>query len=59
MGGVAIVDPNAETFNPKPPPVVIENVSIDRKKLDAPTVYAAAHDSNKVVKCSPGRRVWK
>lgn len=34
MGGVAIVDPEAEDLNPNPPPVVIENVSIDRKPLD-------------------------
>jgi len=31
MGGVAIVDPDAEQVNPNPPPVVIEEVSIDRK----------------------------
>jgi len=31
MGGVAIVDPKAEKPNPSPPPVVIENVAIDRK----------------------------
>ncbi len=34
MGGVAIVDPDAEVVNPKPPPVVIENISIDRKPFD-------------------------
>ena len=34
MGGVAIVDPEAETVNPNPPPVVIENISIDRKPVD-------------------------
>ncbi len=31
MGGVAIIDPEAEKINPNPPPVVIENISIDRK----------------------------
>lgn len=31
MGGVAIVDPNAETTNPNPPPTIIEDISIDRK----------------------------
>lgn len=37
MGGIAIVDPEAETLNPKPPPVVIENISIDRKPYDLRT----------------------
>jgi signal transduction histidine kinase/ligand-binding sensor domain-containing protein len=34
MGGVAIVDPESEKVNPNPPPVVIENISIDRKIID-------------------------
>ncbi len=34
MGGVAIVDPETEPVNPKPPPVLIENISIDRKPFD-------------------------
>ncbi len=34
MGGVAIIDPEAETLNPNPPPVVIESISIDRKPVD-------------------------
>ena len=33
MGGVAIVDPNAERVNPLPPKVVIESVSLDRKTI--------------------------
>jgi signal transduction histidine kinase/ligand-binding sensor domain-containing protein len=37
LGGVAIVDPEAESFNPNPPPVVIENISIDRKPVDLGT----------------------
>ena len=37
MGGVAIVDPEAENVNPNPPPVVIENISIDRKPFDLRT----------------------
>ncbi|MBK7708098.1 MAG: hypothetical protein IPJ30_20700 [Acidobacteria bacterium] len=31
MGGVAIVDPRAERVNPAPPPVVIEDIAVDRK----------------------------
>ena len=34
MGGIAIIDPEAETVNPNPPPVVIENISIDRKPVE-------------------------
>lgn len=34
MGGVAIVDPDAEKVNPNPPNVIIENISIDRKAVD-------------------------
>ena len=34
MGGVVIIDPEAESVNPNPPPVVIENISIDRKPVD-------------------------
>ncbi len=37
MGGVVIIDPEAETVNPNPPPVVIENISIDRKPVDSHT----------------------
>lgn len=37
MGGVAIIDPEAEKVNPYPPPVVIENISIDRKSVDLTT----------------------
>ncbi len=33
MGGVAIIDPEAEKINPNPPPVLIENVAIDRKSV--------------------------
>ncbi len=35
MGGVAIVDPKVERINPLPPPVVIENIAIDRNLIDA------------------------
>lgn len=34
MGGVAIIDPEAEKVNPSPPPVVIESITIDRKPVD-------------------------
>lgn len=37
MGGVVIIDPEAEAVNPNPPPVVIENISIDRKPVDRQT----------------------
>lgn len=47
MGGVAIVDPNAEKVNPNPPPVVIENISIDRK--------SAIRNPNSAIELSPGQ----
>jgi signal transduction histidine kinase/ligand-binding sensor domain-containing protein len=34
MGGIAIVDPEAERVNPRPPLVVIENISVDRNPVD-------------------------
>ena len=32
--GIAVVDPEAVTFNDEPPPVVIESVILDREELD-------------------------
>ncbi|MEP7339790.1 MAG: two-component regulator propeller domain-containing protein [Acidobacteriota bacterium] len=34
MGGVVIIDPEAEAVNPQPPPVVIETFLIDHKPID-------------------------
>jgi len=34
LNGVAVVDPEAVSFNPTPPPVVIESVTLDREALD-------------------------
>ena len=34
LNGVAVVDPEAVSFNPEPPPVVIESVTLDRDALD-------------------------
>lgn len=48
MGGVAIVDPEAEKINPNPPPLVIENVSVDRKSADI-------QNSKSVVEMLPGQ----
>lgn len=47
MGGVAIVDPNAEGANTEPPPSLIENVSIDRKP--------AARDARKPIDVEAGQ----
>lgn len=32
--GISIVDPSVETFNPLPPPVVVESVTADRRKME-------------------------
>jgi signal transduction histidine kinase/streptogramin lyase len=47
MGGVAIIDPEAEKINPNPPPVVIENISIDRK--------SAIRNPNSTIEMLPGQ----
>ena len=41
MGGVAIIDPEAEAVNPQPPPVVIETVSVDRKPAETQLFQSA------------------
>jgi signal transduction histidine kinase/ligand-binding sensor domain-containing protein len=41
MGGVAIVNPEAESVNPNPPPVVIENILIDKKAIDSQLFQSA------------------
>lgn len=47
MGGVAIIDPEAEKTNPKPPPVLIENIAIDRK--------STIRNPNSAIEMSPGQ----
>jgi hypothetical protein len=41
MGGVAIIDPEAEAMNPQPPSVIIEPVSVDTKPIDRDRFQAA------------------
>jgi signal transduction histidine kinase/ligand-binding sensor domain-containing protein len=41
MGGVAIVDPEAEKLNPNPPPVLVERIEIDRKIIDSRLLQSA------------------
>lgn len=48
MGGVAIIDSEAEKVNPIPPPVVIESISIDRKPVDLQASQSA-------IKLHPGQ----
>ena len=49
MGGVAIVDPEAEQGNSIPPPTVIENISIDRKTIDPQILQSAVSDQNSAI----------
>jgi signal transduction histidine kinase/ligand-binding sensor domain-containing protein len=45
--GVAVIDPEAERFNPLAPPVVIETVTVDRQTQNAPpAVEVGAGQSN-------------
>ena len=55
MGGVAIVDPEAERVNPSPPPVVIENVLIDRKTIDSQFLQSAIRNPQTAIELSPGQ----
>jgi signal transduction histidine kinase/ligand-binding sensor domain-containing protein len=55
MGGVAIVDHEAEKSNPNPPPVVIETVSIDRKPIEAPLFQSAIRNPQSEIELSPGQ----
>ena len=48
MGGVTIIDPEAEAVNPQPPPVVIETVSVDRKPIERQHFQSA-------IELSPGQ----
>ncbi len=55
MGGVAIVDPNAEKVNSQPPPVVIESFFIDRKPVDPRILSGAIRDPRSAIELDPGR----
>jgi len=54
MGGVAIVDPEAEVVNPNPPPVVIENVEIDRQQAPRPNPQSGIELKPEKVQLSDG-----
>lgn len=55
MGGVVIIDPEAEKFNPNPPPIVIENVTVDRKPIDTQVFQSAIHNPNSAIEMNPGQ----
>lgn len=55
MGGVAIVDPKAEKVNPNPPPVVIENISVDRKSVNSQILQTAIRNPNFPIELQPGQ----
>ena len=55
MGGVAIVDTEAEQTNPKPPPVRIENVAIDRKQIDAELLQSKIQNPQSKIEMFPGQ----
>ena len=52
MGGVAIIDPEAEIVNPHPPSVIIETVSIDRKPAK---FQPAIRNPQSAIELSPGQ----
>ncbi|MBS1811233.1 MAG: hypothetical protein JST84_23925, partial [Acidobacteria bacterium] len=55
MGGIAIIDPEAEAVNPNPPPVVIENITIDRKPVDSALFQAAIQTPQSAITLQPGQ----
>lgn len=55
MGGVAIVDPEAEKINPNPPPIQIENISIDRKTIDPELLKSAIRNQQSAIELQPGQ----
>jgi len=55
MGGVAIIDPEAEAINPNPPPVLIENISIDRKPVETQVLQSAIGNRQSAIEMSPGQ----
>lgn len=55
MGGLAIVDPAAETPDPNPPPVLIENISIDRQVVAQEIVRSATGDGRSDIELEPGQ----
>ncbi|MBS1790230.1 MAG: hypothetical protein JST85_21070 [Acidobacteria bacterium] len=55
MGGVAIIDPEAEALNPIPPPVIVETISIDRKAVDAQVFQSAIRNPQSAIELGPGQ----
>jgi len=53
MGGVAIIDPEAEAVNPLPPPVIIETVSVDRKPIEPQQIQSAIRNPQSAIELSP------
>lgn len=55
MGGVAIVDPEAEQINPNPPPVVIENIAVDRQQIEAGLLQSKIQNPQSKIEIQPGQ----
>jgi signal transduction histidine kinase/ligand-binding sensor domain-containing protein len=55
MGGVAIVDPEAEPANPNPPPVLIENATVDRKTTPPELLQTAIENPQSQIEMLPGQ----
>jgi signal transduction histidine kinase/ligand-binding sensor domain-containing protein len=51
--GVAVVDPSQIKTNPKPPPVVIEDIRIDNKSIPAETLDSAKSDERFALQSAP------
>ena len=55
MGGVVIIDPEAEAVNPQPPPVVIETVLVDRKPIETQLLQSAIRHPQSTIELMPNQ----
>jgi signal transduction histidine kinase/ligand-binding sensor domain-containing protein len=53
--GIAVVDPRMVTTNPLPPPVIIEEIIIDRNRVDNETYQSAVNNANAAITLAPGQ----
>ena len=53
--GVSVIDPQNIVVNPKPPPVVIEEVRVDNQSIDPVALYSVIHDPTSGITIAPDR----
>lgn len=53
--GIAVIDPETVTDNPLPPPVIIEEIIVDREAVDNETYQSALSDSQSAIALAPNQ----